>query len=338
MDGNRRPKQGWMKMKFRIGLLGFFLFMTWGGMKALAQERGLPIPVLPDSASWIFRSTHIVRVTVLACKPHQETPGQSHMPRVDLDLSLLEIIKGNVTGLPSDPVHEIYIHYPPDAPTLSRLAGAWSYLDISPGKEYYLFCELSELDRPLAKIISDSHCKQVMEATPYFVKNMEFIKKLETKPGSELDTLGQAGKIAGDLDGFFFAYLLANPSFHGLKDHEVFEALMTMLENPTLARNSRSFLESELCSLFEMQEPEDAWFAQRFAVSLFRVLDLEQADVPNTVGTYLPNHLGLEGGGHKLKAKDVFKQYPADRARAVKACKQLEQDKYSAALVHWLGR
>jgi len=224
---------------------------------------------------------------------------------VALDLEVVDSFRGSGNDKPGDHLNLIVRQSTIEHYT-SRPAGAWWIVEhtLAPGTEYVALCPPG----PLATTLVGS-C-QVIVAGPVLA-DVRFARDNATAASPAL--LAEARTRCDALD-----YLAADVTW-GLmeqaaeRDPAVYGKVLDLLEDARCAQGFRA----ALLNVAVLPAGSRA-HARRLAQAMFRLLAQPvAADLhDNLVVTWLPNALGLEGGGYKLTAAEVFAGSAARRAEA----------------------
>jgi hypothetical protein len=294
----------------------------------------------PESSSIIIRATHIVLVRIETAQVGQWIPSLDNellkQRTVDLTLKIREILKGKIK---EDPGEQIALQVNQYDTRISRkfaVPGVWSYQSIDPGSDILLFCRHSG-DRG-ADIFQEASCEQVFSAA-MVIEDARLALKAEAEDKSLDDLLVEAGLKAGSLGDMFSGYLWAREGDRVFKDREAFDILMKFLERVDLSPTFRSALLDSVDADISSSGTVTDWHVYRLVVAMFRLLGIKEAADTHfdIIDLYLPNRLGLAGGGGiKRTADEVFGEYPGEREKAKKLLQDYRGEASTDSLIEWL--
>ncbi|APR87763.1 hypothetical protein A7982_13112 [Minicystis rosea] len=290
----------------------------------------------PRSRSLILRATRILVATITSTKPGpwSPLPPNAEERRVTISLKLDEVVKGPVTQHPGDVVDVDVRQEKTDVPW-GPLPGVWSNHPIDPSTRVIAFGKIDSKDA--AVTFGDNGCEALL-APEEALADVHIAAKAEAGHLDLAHLLALARPAAGTLGAPFADYLWARHEAEALSSPAAFDSIASFMEEPALGHVPRTTLVMNVSTAIDMAEPPVPKQANRFAVTLFRLVALPEAARlhDNLVSTYLPNLLGL-GSADARRPEDVFHDLPADRAKARTALQQYRGPQSTAALLSWIG-
>lgn len=251
------------------------------------------------------QSAHVVHVRVAAASPG---PVMDQSRCVALDLEIVGAYKGTATGHVKIIVKQSMIeHY------TSRPAGAWWIVEqsLEPGSEYIAMCGSGKL----ADLLRSS-CT-VTTAAPHLA-NLAMVRDADVNHVMGIALISRLRTTCAIADEIATGYVWDMTGEQALKDIPLYDALLSVVLEPSCSQTARAVMINELTGL-AMSGGTPAHLVH-IARTLFKLLAVPEASGfhDNAIGTWLPNALGLEGGMPKLKPTDVFSGEPKFRADATK--------------------
>ncbi|MBI2870680.1 MAG: hypothetical protein HYY14_03090 [Candidatus Omnitrophica bacterium] len=315
-----------------------------GPLASPVEEKGNDMEmykVIPDSASIILRATHILLVRVEEVKkgpPAREADAGLVTERLRLKLALEETLKGRTTE-PGGTVLDVEVlqHSLPTG-RIAALPGVWSGWDVKPGTRLIAFCVGAELSA--AKLLADPNI-QKLKGAQESLTGVRLALGAEGKNLSPNALLDAAASESAELDELFADYFWCRLEAPALKDFKTFDAVANLIERPDLSPSFCAMLLDSVNASLAASDTVPAGHVHRLAVLFFRLCALKTAREvhDDIVGTYLPALLHLEDPDETpLKPSEVFKDYPTDRPRALKALAGYRGDQadYAAQIIDWL--
>jgi hypothetical protein len=253
------------------------------------------------------QSGNVVHVRVASVSPG---PVMDQSRCVALDLEIVGAYRGD--GKPGDHVkliikQSMIEHY------TSRPAGAWWIVEqsLEPGSEYIAMCAPGKL----ADLLRGS-CT-VMVAAPHLA-NLAIVRDADVHHLVGIPLIQRLRTTCSIADEIATSYVWDQTGQQALTDIPLFEALLSVVLEPSCSQTARAVMIDELTGL-AISGGTPAHLV-RVVRTMFKLLAMPEASGfhDNAIGTWLPNAIGLEGGLPKLKPTDVFSGEPKFRADAAK--------------------
>jgi hypothetical protein len=270
------------------------------------------------------RVVHL-RIASLDAAPAPE--GSFGARCVGLGLEIRQVFRGTVPERPGE-VLRFVIEQNTNPVSTARPAGAWwvGEQTLAPGRELVAFCG------PKRSLTGALRASCAVLPAEGLVEDARLASEAESRrmPGRELieRTKARCASTSFLLPG----YVTERLRDEARRDAGLFDALASLLEEPTCSEVSRSMLLSGLGSDTPGQ-------ARRLARAMLRLLATPEARLQhdNLVATYLPSLLGLAGGRPRLSAAEVFDHQPG-RAAAAVALRAYPGHADAGPLRDWIAR
>jgi hypothetical protein len=314
-----------------------FAFLLALPICAAAQGVKNMIDVDPDSRSLILRATHIVAARVVSADDPQWLPvanmGEERV--VSLQLALEQVLKGRVRQRPGDSIR-IQAKQRRVGMSWRPLPGVWSNVPVAPGTRLVAFSRMEGDDAAAA--LNDPAALQLIPAADA-LDDVQVVARVAAGGMGLRALLAAAAAVDGTLGSLFADYLWARFQAEAMANFAAFDSIVEFMERRSLNRVARATLLMSIPDAVLAPEPPPADHVDRFAVAMFRLLDMPEAAAlhENIVGTYLPNLLGLSEPDPR-PAGAVFKNYPQDRSRAARALSPYSRQSSASLLAEWLRR
>jgi hypothetical protein len=297
-----------------------------------------PTSAPENDRSPLLRASHVLLVEVvsMAFGPWKPHPEKGFRRVTTLELKLAEVLKGEVmmaTGTSfSHPVVQFDARSPIPLPPM----GVWSAVDLEDSKRLVLFCRGEGDD--IKALLDETACLLVMSAD-FSLNALRLALRAQDEEMALCDLFDAAAQIADRLDVMFVDYLddrIDGGFFQG----EAFEKAMKLVESQALAPQPRAALLNLLRNRVSRSQQARAEHVNRLAVALFRLTTMKEAAVlhGNLRDVFLPNLLGLRGGGRKLSVAEVFRDYPEERDALQKLYAREKQLSGATPLRQWLAK
>lgn len=285
--------------------------------------------------SIMLRSNPILLVEVAAAAPHPWAPSLPglRMHKVDLELTVVEVIRGKVApGKASVTVEQS------DYAGLLRmrpLPGVWSGVKLLPGSKWVLFCHGADL--PVAQLVAT--CTAVVPADQV-LPGLRTAVKAEAEQLTLDAVLTLAKPQAARLDRVFVEFLYARYGGVAMSSQQQFDVLMAFAELGPLQVGTRQAMLMGAYDMVSDHGEATPERGRRLALAMFRTLQMPEAvDLhENLVQTYLPNLLGISSAQPPMTAAYVFKDQQALQAAIKAALKGPLRESEHAKLEAWLGK
>ena len=276
-----------------------------------------------ESNSLILRSSHILKVRIdRAIINNWDSHSNQNLKvrQVKLCLCFLGILKGELELKHGDKTEKVFKQFETVNGKKYPVPGAWSRQNLEEKKEFILFCNSNS--NKSSHIFTDELCQRVFE---YEIVKHDLLAVLEAeKFGWTIrEFLENNFQESHNHNFLLVEYLLARVDEILFSEIEGFNLLMDYFESPKVPIKNRSVLLSSLVSKFISADPVPSKFGSRFVIGVFRLLELPEAVAlrKNILKVYLPNLLGLRGGGGRKDPKDIFLEFPLDKRKAFKNLK-----------------
>ena len=303
---------------------------------SVSQQKN--IRAIPSSRSLVLRATHILLIQIVSSQASAWMTDQAASPKrtVRLTVRLEEILKGAVQQPPGSEMSIQVDQIGRPGKRYYAVPGVWSDEPIDPGTRLVAFSS-SPSDQAGVLLVEPS-CIKVLLADKYLL-DVKLAMQAETDKLTLPGLLKLAQPSAGSLDYVFAEYVVAKFDDSLLQDIDAFRLLMKFIENPTLSTVARSTLLTSVYHKLIAFDPAPMPYVQALTVTMFHLVALPQASAlhDNILQVYLPNLLGLSGGGPpRKKAGDVFRGIPEERQKAERALQAYRGKVPADALMRWL--
>ena len=195
----------------------------------------------------------------------------------------------------------------------SRPAGAWWIVEqtLEPGTEYLAFCPTGPLTTSLF-----GSCA-VTSAAP-LLADVRFARDAETKKLALDPALAAMRTICKTASFVAAGYVWERFAEGAVKDPAIYDKVIALIEEPSC---STTFRDSLFNVVQDLRMMDSTPHLRRLTQGMFRLLAMPEAGGlhDNLIVTWIPNTVGIEGGGKKLTAAQVFTGAAARRAEAGKA-------------------
>jgi hypothetical protein len=291
--------------------------------------------VRPNSRSLILRATHIIVAQVVSANDPAWVRGPTFEERIiSLQLELEEVVKGRIKQRPGDIVR-VEAKQVRLGMSWRPMPGVWSNVPVADGTRLVAFSRMEGDDAAVA--LTDPAAVQLILAGEA-LHDVHVVSNVARRGMNLRTLLAEATPVAGALGWLFADYLWAKYEAEAIANFADFNAIMEFMERPSLNRIARATLLMSIPDSVLAPEPQLTRHIDRLAVAMFRLLALPEAAAlhENIVGTYLPNLLSAREPTSR-PASVVFKDYPQEQSRALRALTAYKQHD-SAALLDWLRR
>lgn len=294
------------------------------------------LPHRPESRSEILRAARILHVRVEAARigDYQPVSPRFQARDVDLDVTLVAVLKGDVPESPGDRLEARVTQTENIGARITAVPGAWSRLEVDPGSEFLVFAQ--EERGSGREALVEPACFRVLPAD-FAAEDVALAAEAGLPELRLADLLARHQGREARFGLLFAGYLVARlPEV--FPDHDAdLRAVLRVLETPELAASTRFALCSGAVGKFALLRPVAIELMRPFVQNLFRLLAMPEAKGlhGNLVASWIPNLVGVLGGLPKQRAGDIFPS-AADRAQAASRLQGFAGNE-PARLIAWLG-
>lgn len=292
-----------------------------------------------SSFSLLLRATHVLAVQVVSFLPGgwSRKPEGGVIRQVEAEIRIEEIAKGTVGEPVGAVVKTTLAQHGTGISRIAAVPGVWSpYEDIEPGARFVTMSVSGS--ESAAELLRDPACQAVIPSEDA-LSDVHLAEQVEDGALDIFGAVALAKQHAPTLKGLYVDYVWARFSPIALADEEKFVPVAELLEQPGLATMARSTLISRLTTGLTNPEPPPEKQLARYAISLFRLLEMPEAEGfhDHIVGTYLPTVLDVTSP-EAPSADRVFEDHPGEKARAQRALSGYKGEEPTAPLLAWLSR
>jgi hypothetical protein len=294
------------------------------------------ITVLPDSPSLVLQSTHILLIRIEFSEGGQwaQDPSGNLARQTRLGIRLEQILKGETEQQAGSQIRIEVRQFGRPGTRYYALPGVWSDQPIQPGARLVAFS--SSAGKDAATLLVEPSCKKLFPAESS-LSDVRLALDAEHKKLSLSDSLRLSEPSAASLGHIFPEYIAAKNSGSLFNEMNQYGALLRFMENPKLTPVARTTLLDFVATEVSEARPSSQPIVQRFVVTLFNLIAEPEASAlhDNIITVYIPDILKF-GSDRKLKASDVFRGVPGERARAENIISNYHGAAPTDALKDWI--
>lgn len=272
------------------------------------------IPVKSDAQFDILRATHTFLLRVQSGTAGVWEPVSPRMQEraVDVTFELERILKGTAEDHPGDSIELTVRQTGVIGPRFFAVPGIWSNKELDEGNRFVAFCTSNA--KRAEQILEEPNCRRI-EAAEIALPDVELALKAGIADLSLVDSLARVFDRRAKYGYLFSQYIVDRLPEVLFGSLEGFDRVMALVEDSDLALRARDILLSGIYSRFLLLDPVGRTFVARLLVGTCRVVALPHAAPlhDNLLQNYLPNLLGLEGGGTRKSAGETFAGQPEQR-------------------------
>ncbi len=286
--------------------------------------------VQANGESVIQKSSHILLVSVTSASAGEWRPAPRRLKTrtVELRVRIERELKGKAA--PNEATIQIS-QTEPATPMITSVPGVWSGKPIDTATRYVVFS-----NSPSARssdVLAESATLRVVAAKDALA-DAELAISADGHKWSLDETLEHAGTKA--VGSIFTEYATSRIGEVLFSDPAEFDRVLKVLEKPGVDNRFRLAMMEKIYGKFLLGDAAPPALVTSLVISTFRIARLPDGKAldDRLLGVLLPHLAGIQGGGSKRSATEVFRNHPGDLENAKKV---LASHPEAGPLLRWLS-